>query len=167
METAVETLERRPQSKMLIRFSECDLFGHLNNVWYVKYFLDAREDHIANEYGLSLAHFVKKGLGWVVGSNQIRYFRPARVNEQVIIRTSLLNFADDRLLVEMQMWDEATSHLKAAMWTSFVHVSVNDGRKAPHSEDLMDLFKRVHLPVANAADFQQRMDEIRSLPFNQ
>src|SRR5688572_8412521 len=98
-----ETLITWPESTLAIRFSDCDMYGHLNNIWYLKYFLDAREDHIAKHYGLSLAHFAKMGTGWVVSTNQIAYLRPALVNEQVTIRSAVIDFSDHDILVEMQM----------------------------------------------------------------
>src|SRR6187399_1425242 len=98
---AEETLNPWPESSLAVRFSDCDMYGHLNNIWYLKYFLDAREDHIASNYGLSLAYFAKQGTGWVVSTNQISYLRPALVNEQVIIRSGVIEFSGEDLLVEM------------------------------------------------------------------
>ncbi len=161
MKTQNPELSKWSESKMSIRFSDCDLYGHLNNIWYVKYFLDAREDHLSDHYGLTLGAFAKLGVGWVVGSNQIAYFKPARVNEQVIVRSALIDFQPDQVLVEMQMLDEKRSHVKSVMWSKFVHVSLKDGKRTPHSDEMMNLFSQVAIGTHRDDEFNQRMNYLR------
>ena len=155
-------MKQWPETKMLIRFSDCDLYGHLSNIQYVKYFMDAREDHIAESYGLTLADFAKQGIGWVVSSNQIAYFRSAKVNEPVILRSGIIDLSANHILVEMQMIDEKRTNVKAALWSKFVHVSLKDGRKTEHSSELMDLFSKVKLDNVEL-NFDSRMSELKSL----
>jgi len=146
---------------MLIRFSDCDLYGHLSNIQYVKYFMDAREDHISESYGLSLGDFAKKGIGWVVSSNQIAYFRSAKINEPVILRSAIIDVTPAYILVEMQMIDEKRTNIKASMWSKFVHISLKDGRKTEHSSELMELFNQVKLDNVQL-DFESRMKELKT-----
>lgn len=146
---------------MLVRFSDCDLYGHLSNIQYVKYFMDAREDHIAESYGFTLADFAKQGVGWVVSSNQISYFRSAKVNEPVILRSAIVDLSANHILVEMQMLDENRTHVKAALWSKFVHIGLKDGRKTDHSPEMMELFSSVKVAdVTN--DFNARMAELKT-----
>lgn len=154
-------MNKWPETKMLVRFSDCDLYGHLSNIQYVKYFMDAREDHIAESYGLSLADFAKQGIGWVVSQNQIAYFRSAKVNEPVVLRSAIVDLSPGHIVVEMQMLDEKRSSVKAAMWSKFVHVSLKDGRKAEHNAELMELFANVKIDdVTN--DFEDRMKSLKN-----
>lgn len=155
-------MKKWPETKALIRFSDCDLYGHLSNIQYVKYFMDAREDHIADNYGLTLGKFASQGIGWVVSSNQISYFRAAKVNEPVILRSAIIDVSPNHILVEMQMIDEKRTNVKAALWSKFVHVSLKDGRKTEHSSELMDLFNQVKLDDVSK-DFETRMTELKSL----
>jgi len=150
-----------PETRTLVRFSDCDLYGHLSNIQYVKYFMDAREDHIAESYGLTLADFAKQGIGWVVSSNQISYFRSAKVNEPVILRSGIIDLSANHILVEMQMIDEKRTNIKAALWSRFVHVSLKDGRKAEHSTELMELFSKVKLDGVDL-DFEPRMRSLKN-----
>jgi len=155
------TLEKWPESQMVVRFSDCDLYGHLSNIVYLKYFLDAREDHLADSYGLSLAGFAKRGVGWVVSANQISYFRAAKVNEKVIMRSAVIELSDTHVLVEMQMLDEQRTHIKSALWSKFVHISLKDGKKTEHDGEMMDLFTKIKLDnVTN--DFNTRMIELKT-----
>jgi len=157
-----ETLNPWPESTLAVRFSDCDMYGHLNNIWYLKYFLDAREDHIAHSYGLSLAQFAKLGTGWVVGTNQISYLRPAMVNEQVVIRSGLIDFSEQDLLVEMQMTDAKRTHLKAVMWSKFVHVSLKDGRRTTHEATLQEMFGQLRQGGYRYDEFERRVADLKS-----
>lgn len=150
-----------PETRTLVRFSDCDLYGHLSNIQYVKYFMDAREDHIAESYGITLADFAKQGVGWVVSSNQISYFRSAKVNEPVILRSGIIDLSANHILVEMQMIDEKRTNIKAALWSRFVHISLKDGRKAEHSNEMMELFSKVKLDGVEL-DFETRMRTLKS-----
>src|ERR1041385_6172094 len=123
METLETPLVKWPESPLLIRFYDCDLYGHRSNVQYVKYFMDAREDHLSTSYGMTLAGFAQQGIGWVVSSNQIAYFRSAKVNEPVIIRSAIIDLSSNHIVVEMQMIDAKRTHVKAALWSKFVHIS--------------------------------------------
>jgi YbgC/YbaW family acyl-CoA thioester hydrolase len=157
-----ESLNPWPESSLAVRFSDCDMYGHLNNIWYLKYFLDAREDHIAASYGLSLAQFASRGIGWVVKTNQIAYLRPALVNEKVVIRSGIIDFTEQDLVVEMQMIDEKRSHLKSVMWSKFVHVGLKDGKRATHDPELADLFGKLRQGGYRYDEFERRVGDLKT-----
>jgi YbgC/YbaW family acyl-CoA thioester hydrolase len=136
-------MEKRLQSDYVIRFSDCDLFGHLNNARYIDYFLNAREDHLKKYYDMDLQTFYKEGLSWFVGSHEIVYLRPAQYNERVIIHSALFHAGNDSLWVEFAMTDEKETHSKSLMWTRFVPVNVKTGRKEIHPPAFMDFAQQV------------------------
>lgn len=136
-------LEKTPSSIYKIRFSDCDLFGHLNNARYIDYFLNAREDHLKEAYDLELTNYHRQGLAWLVGSHEISYIKPAFYNENVIIQTSLLQVKDEFLLAEMQMMDEKQSHLKAHVWTKFIPVNVKTGKRENHPASFMEFARSI------------------------
>ena len=144
--------ELAPQSSYIVRFSDCDPFGHLNNARYIDYFVNAREDHLRDTYDMDLANYAKEGLGWVVSGHEIVYVRPANYNERVLIRSSLIAMEKDRLWVEMTMLNAEGTQLKAMLWSRFTPVDVRTGRRCDHPDTFMDTFQRLVLP-------QDRPDE--------
>ena len=54
------TLERAPQSEVLVRFADCDPFNHLNNSKYIDYFINAREDHLIKYYYFDIYRMAKE-----------------------------------------------------------------------------------------------------------
>lgn len=125
-------MTKTSSSNYKIRFNDCDMFGHLNNSSYLDYLINAREDHLKDNYNLSLSDYYKNGQGWVVSTHEIAYLRPAVYNETVCIQSTLLWVDSDSLLVETLMLNEKKDQLKAIMRSKLIHVNTKTGRKEPH-----------------------------------
>jgi acyl-CoA thioester hydrolase len=153
-------MEKILKTKRKVRFQDCDPFNHLNNSKYLEYFINAREDQIAENYDLDIFKYMKNtGLSWVVASNQISYLKPAFTMETVLIESQLIQYTDNLLLVEMKMWNENETELKAILWIKFIQYNIQTKKAASHSEDLMKLFESVVLPVDQSV-FENRYLEI-------
>lgn len=153
-------MEKILKTKRKVRFQDCDPFNHLNNSKYLEYFINIREDQIAEHYDLDIFKYMKTtGLSWVVASNQISYLKPAFTMETVLIESQLIQYTDNLLLVEMKMWNEDETELKAILWIKFIHYNIQAKKAANHSEDLMKLFESVVLPVDQSV-FEKRYLEI-------
>src|SRR3954468_13115931 len=94
---------KTPSSLLKIRFNDCDMFGHLNNARYIDYLINARQDHLKENYDLDLMEYYKNNLGWVVSTHEIVYLKPAFFDEVVSIQSCLLNVEKESLLVETLM----------------------------------------------------------------
>ncbi|MDW8848561.1 acyl-CoA thioesterase [Flavobacterium sp. MMLR14_040] len=153
-------MEKILKTKRKVRFQDCDPFNHLNNSKYLEYFINVREDQIAENYDLDIFKYMKNtGLSWVVASNQISYLKPAFTMETVLIESQLIQYTDNLLLVEMKMWNENETELKAILWIKFIQYDIQTKKAASHSEDLMKLFESVVLPVEQSV-FENRYLEI-------
>ncbi|AXG71010.1 thioesterase-like superfamily protein [Kordia sp. SMS9] len=149
------------ESNSRIRFQDCDPLNHLNNSKYLDYLINAREDQLIAHYDLNIFENAKKtGTTWVVGSHQIAYVRPANVMETVTIQSQLIQYGNKQLLVEIRMYNEEKTELKAVMWSSFVHFNVLTGKAHEHNAHFMSLFENVQLPV-NELDFNMRVKSLR------
>lgn len=155
---------KNPNSVYKIRFSDCDLFGHLNNARYIDYFMNAREDHLKQAYNLTLAEYYQKGISWVVTGHEIAYLRSAVYDEMVNIETTLLSAQPDGLYVELVMTDEPKSHLKAIMRTKFTPINPKTGKRETHTAAFMDWAKSIENTAAgNTTNLQDRITQLRSM----
>lgn len=153
-------MEKILKTKRKIRFQDCDPFNHLNNSKYLEYFINIREDQIAENYDLDIFKYMKEtGLSWVVASNQISYLKPASTMETVVIESQLIQYSANLLLVEMKMWNEQETELKAILWVKFIHYNIQAKKTATHSDDLMQLFESVVVSVEQSI-FENRVLEI-------
>ncbi len=152
------------ESKVLIRFSDCDPFNHLNNARYIDYFINAREDQILANMDFNIYQFAAQyGLGWVVSKNQIVYLKPAFLVETVVIDSTLLKLTETGILIEMKMWNEQKDKLKSIMWTNLVHINIKTQKTQNHSQDLLDKFRPFENPIAPNISFDKRVDQLRNM----
>jgi thioesterase III len=155
-------MEKLVSSKTKIRFQDCDPFNHLNNARYIDYMINAREDHLLEYYQLDVFEIAKTtGRGWVVASNQIAYISPAVTMETVTIESQLINCTSKTLLVEIKMWNEAHTKLKAMLWVKFIHVDFASQKAVSHTDELMQLVNDIVLPVEQIV-FEERVKVLLS-----
>ncbi len=144
MESLSTPLLKELESTALVRFQDCDPFGHLNNARYIDYFMNARQDQLARDYNFNLFGFSRQtNEGWVVSKTQIAYLAPALLMEEVVIRTCLIHMTGSTLVVEGLMLNREGTQLKAAAWVEFTFVSLATGRRSTHTEDFMRTFGAV------------------------
>ncbi len=126
----------------LIRFQDCDPFGHLNNARFIDYFINAREGHLMQFYGFSPYDYTTEtGNAWLIRGHQIAYLAPAKLMEKVVISSVLAGWTTNEILLEMAMWNESKTQLKSVIWTRFVHINLREMQKTDHGEPLNGKFK--------------------------
>ena len=160
---AEASLPKVLESTAVIRFQDCDPFGHLNNARYIDYFMDARTEQLIDAYEFDLFAVGQKfGSNWVVSKTKIVYLLPAGIREKVIIQTRLILATERKLVVEAIMLDEHNSHMKSVGWAEFTFVSLANGRPASHPDELMQLFNTVRIDgIYEAVTFDERIKQLR------
>lgn len=136
----------KPRTFYTIRFNDCDPLAHLNNSKYLDYFLNAREDHLKENYGIDLKEWTLRGLGFVVSRHEIQYIRAATYNEVVCIESTLIGYGDNYLDVEMLMYDKDMQILKAILWSRFTHINSRTGKKDELNEEILGWVQQVLVP---------------------
>ncbi|MEO1030654.1 MAG: acyl-CoA thioesterase [Bacteroidota bacterium] len=155
-------LAKTLESKTKIRFQDCDPFNHLNNGKYTDYFMNHREDELIRNYNIDIYKMARlEGKSWVSSSNQIAYLKPALLMETIVIESQLISFDNSNLKVEMRMYNEAKSHLKAIIWCGFVHFNLLTQKRETHSDKMMDLFGAVVNPV-DVSIFDERVKQLKT-----
>nr|WP_321236511.1 acyl-CoA thioesterase [uncultured Psychroserpens sp.] len=150
-------------SKTKIRFQHCDPFNHLNNGSYIDYFMNHREDQLLKHYNIDIYKMAQKtGVSWVSSSNQIAYLKPAFLMETVTIESQLIYHDSSQLKVEMRMYNEDKTQLKAIIWCGFVHFNLLKQSRANHSEDMVKLFENIITPI-DVPNFEKRVQEFKTI----
>lgn len=146
------------ESKMKIRFHDCDPFNHLNNSRYIDYIMTARGDQLLDHYNFDI-HVIafEKGVAWVTAQTQISYLSPATLMEEVIIQTRLRSYTDKGLLFEAVMYSGDKSSIKAVMWCRLVHFNLQTKRSHVHAEEFMALFQQVADPLDQPVSFDEHV----------
>lgn len=142
------TYNKQPITKAIIRFQDCDPFGHLNNSKYLDYMINAREDHLISEYDLDIFRMARhEGKSWVVGHSEIVYMKPAFVMEEVKIQSRLIEFTERYVKAEMVMLDREEEQIKAVLWSKFVHYDLKTLKSRQHEEHVMSMLNEILVPI--------------------
>jgi thioesterase III len=148
------------ESKVKVRFQDCDPFNHLNNSKYIDYFINAREDQLIESYDLDIYKIAaQQKISWVVATNQISYLKPAFLAENIVIESQLIEYTSKSLLVEMRMYNESKTELKSVFWSKFVHFDIATQKAINHSETFLKLFENIVQKV-NQKTFEERVASI-------
>jgi acyl-CoA thioester hydrolase len=151
------------ESTAVVRFQDCDPFGHLNNARYVDYFMNARTDQLQEYYDFKIFAVGQEiGSNWVVSKTEIAFLLPAMLMETVRIQTRLIWATQRKLVVEGIMFDESGQQMKSVAWVEFTFVNLANGRPASHTEELMELFQAVQVnDIYENSTFDERIAQLR------
>jgi acyl-CoA thioester hydrolase len=157
-------LVRSPEISRRVHFQDCDMLGHLNNARYLDYFLNAREDQVAEHYAMNMGEMAREQqAAWVITKHHISYLKPARQGAVVRICTQLIHFDNSNLVVEMQMRNEDGSKLLALLWSEMTFVQMPAGTRTDHSNQLMDLLEQIDVDEVDydPDGFDERVKKVR------
>ena len=146
-----------------VRISDCDPIGHLNNIQYLKYMQDAREDHIEELLGYTFEDYMKKtGCTWVTIKNEIAYLKEVRTNTKVKISSKSIIITDKIDTIEMLMTSEDGSDIHAVLWVSVIYFNMKTRRGETQPQDLKEIFF-TNFEALEQKTFNERVDYLRSL----
>ena len=118
------------------------MLGHLNNARYLDYFLNAREDHVAEHYALNMGELARQQqAAWVITKHYLSYLKPARQGATVRISSQLIHFDNSNLVLEMQMRSADGSRLLALLWSEMAYVQLPAGTRLDHADEMMELLE--------------------------
>lgn len=154
-------MQRELSTEVKIRFSDCDPIGHLNNVKYLEYMLNAREDHVEAGYGFTYEEYTRKtGCTWIAIQNEIAYLKEVRYNSKVLITSKTIEISDRVSKVEilMKSLDEKTVH--CVLWCTVIYFNMKTRLSESHPEETKELFRNF-LVELDQKDFQSRATFLR------
>lgn len=157
---------RETESRVVIRFQDCDPLRHLNNAKYFDYFFNAREDQVPKLYGLEVMDFYKAyKAAWVVYQHQIAYIRPAMVGEWVRIMSRLIWFNKNTIVIEYAMTNDAEDELKTVLWSTMKYIDVKTGKKTVHEGKVLDFLRASYYPEVDFEnlDINQRIGQLKQV----
>ena len=155
---------KETESRVLIRFQDCDPLRHLNNAKYFDYFFNAREDQVPKIYGVEMREIIKSfDAVWVVYNHHIAYLKPANMAEWVRIVSRVIHFDKNTVVVEYCLFDDSRSYLKTMMWTTFKYVGMNTSRTLEHSKEIDAYLRAILYPGVNyhPSNFDERVQQVK------
>lgn len=121
------------ETPIVVRPTEVDTFGHVNNAKYLEYFEWARFDWF-KAIGLTVEHF-RSGLAIVVANVNVNFRREASVDERLVVRTRLASRGRSSLKFAQELVNERGEVITDAETTG-VMFDTQTRRSTPIPDDL-------------------------------
>ena len=154
-------MQREISNLVRIRFGDCDPIGHLNNVKYIEYMLNAREDHVESGYGFTYEEYTRKtGCTWITIQNEIAYLKEVRYNAKVIISSKTIEVGDRVSKVEILMKSEDGKTIHSILWMTVIYFNMKTRKSDVHPEDTKRLFEKFLVDLEEK-DFKSRVGYFR------
>ncbi|MDY3520017.1 thioesterase family protein [Riemerella anatipestifer] len=151
------------ESIVKIRFADCDPIGHLNNVKYLECMLNAREDHVEDNYGFTYQEYAQKtGCTWIAIENQIAYLREIRANTKAKITSKTIMMDKRTALVEILMKALDSDLVYAVLWVKVIHFNLKTRKSQEHTPEIMEQFGEFLVEISEKT-FQERVDNLRKI----
>jgi len=154
-------MEKEIASTAKIRFSDCDPIGHLNNVKYLEYMLNAREDHVESFYGFTYEEYSRRtGCTWITIQNEIAYLKEVRYNSKVMITSKTIEVSDRISKIEILMKSEDGKTINAVLWMNIIYFNMKTRTSETQPDDVKELFKK-YLVSLDQKEFKTRVEYLR------
>ncbi len=150
------------ESRVVIRFQDCDPLRHLNNAKYFDYFFNAREDQVPKLYGLEIIDLIRTyKAAWVVYNHNISYVKPAMVGEWVRIMSRIIWHNHNTIVTEYYMTDDSKTQLKTLLWSTMRYVTLDEGKSTDHLGAVKDFLKATsgNMDISNL-DIKDRVRQL-------
>ncbi|MFC3881023.1 acyl-CoA thioesterase [Algoriphagus namhaensis] len=153
---------KQTESRVVIRFQDCDPLRHLNNAKYFDYFFNAREDQVPKLYGLEVIDLIRTfKAAWVVYNHNISYVRSAMVGEWVRIMSRVIWHNHNTIVVEYVMTDDSKKQLKTVLWSTMRYVTLAEGKSTDHVGAVADFLKATSLNLdISKMNIKERVKEL-------
>jgi len=118
--------------------SDIDGLGHVSNLVYLRWVLDAALAH-STAKGLDEAAYKARGQGWVVRRHEIDYLRAALEGDDLVVETRVAAIAAASSTRKTRIFRDGDLLARAA--TSWAYVDYRTGRPIRIPEDVKSLFE--------------------------
>jgi thioesterase-3 len=119
---------------LVVRSTDIDVIGHVNNAKYLEYMEWARFDWMFQQ-GFTLEELKRRQIMPVVVSIQINYRKELRMLEQVQVRTSVVKIGEKSFVIRQELYNQQDERAADADVT-MVMIDTVARRSVPLPDDL-------------------------------
>lgn len=130
-----------------VRYYECDPFGHLNNVNYLRYMQETAVDASA-QAGFDQRRYQELKHSWLIRETDIEYLKSIRYNDEVEVKTWVADFHQVRSKRAYEFRLLGSGELVARATTDWVFINDLSGLPARIPADLAMAFYPEGLPTS-------------------
>ncbi|MEO1288675.1 MAG: YbgC/FadM family acyl-CoA thioesterase [Chloroflexota bacterium] len=128
-----------------VRHYECDAYGHLNNVNYVRYMQETALD-ASQAVGWDTDRYHNIGHQWLIRETDIEYLRPLRWNDEVEVTSYVLDFRRIQSRRRYEFRNVADNALVAQATTNWAYLNTQTQQTARIPHEMIKDFAPNGLP---------------------
>lgn len=118
-----------------VRYYECDAYGHLNNINYLRWMQEVAFAASA-AVGYDLGRYDHLGYLWLIRETDIEYILPLEYGDEVGVKTWVMDFRRSHSLRRYEFWNTQTGQLAARASTDWVYMNSKTLRPANIPEEM-------------------------------
>ncbi len=117
-----------------VAWGEMDAFGHVNNIYYFRYFESARIAYF--ERIAFMETMERTGVGPILAATRCRFRAPLRYPDKLFIGARVTEMGEDRFLMEYRVVSGSSGRVAAEGDGLIVAYDYRENRKAPIPEEI-------------------------------
>jgi acyl-CoA thioester hydrolase len=117
-----------------VAWGEMDAFGHVNNIYYFRYFESARIAYF--ERIAFMETMERTGVGPILAATRCRFKVALRYPDKLFIGTRVTEMSEDRFLMEYRVVSESSGRVAAEGDGLIVAYNYRENRKATVPEEI-------------------------------
>jgi len=127
-----------------VRWGDADIFGHINNVQYIRYYESGRVTYCEEALGFEF----KTGLdaGWILADIQCSYLKQLHYPASIEVATAISKVGTSSVELQAAIFIKGTEELVSTSKAVLVWVDLRAGRSAPipsSQRECIELFEEV------------------------
>jgi acyl-CoA thioester hydrolase len=129
------------ETEIRVRYADTDQMKMVYYAKYFEYFEQGRSD-LLRAIGLPYPEIEAMGIYLPVIEAHTNYFKPARYDELLIVKTMINEMPSARIRIEYQMHNSETNDLLAEGYSVHSFVSASNGKPTRAPQKLLELLKK-------------------------
>ncbi len=126
------------ETKIRVRYADTDQMKMVYYAKFFEYFEQGRSD-LLRDIGMPYPEIERMGYFLPVIEAHAKYFKPARYDDLIVVRTTLTDIPQVRVRIEYQVRNDASGEVHAEGYTVHGFLNASSGRPARAPEQFVEL----------------------------
>ncbi len=128
------------ETELAVRPDDIDLYQHVHSTRYLDYVLAARFIQMERDYGMSMAEFAARGLGWYMTSSTVNYKRPLGLGDRMTVRCWIESITTRGCRVAFEIDREPVGKRSCDGFCDYALIDLETNRAVPIPADVREKY---------------------------
>jgi YbgC/YbaW family acyl-CoA thioester hydrolase len=135
-----ETVFSKFETELQVRPDDIDLYQHVHSTRYLDFVVAARFIQMERDYGMSMADFAARGLGWYMTSSTANYKRPLSMGDRMVVRCWIERFTEMGCRVAFEIDRLPQRKRSCDGFCDYALIDLETNRAVPLPDDIRETY---------------------------